>query len=184
MTDIEIRIFRATDAEAVQRIRAAAFAPVFASFRSIVGPTVAETAFARAEEEQAKLLEDFCAPGSKNPLFVATRDGRIVGFFGDILDADQKVGEIGLNAVDPVHANRGIGTAMYRYGLDFMRSAGMTVATVATGGRPQPRARAAGLPEGGLRPRIAVGISLPDAVVRSLPESATGHRPVGFRSDT
>ncbi|WP_437957583.1 GNAT family N-acetyltransferase [Sorangium sp. So ce119] len=43
---------------------------------------------------------------------------------------------IGLNAVDPAHAGKGIGTAMYEFALARMRQSGMKVATVATGGDP------------------------------------------------
>lgn len=44
------------------------------------------------------------------------------------------VGEIGLNAVKPSYANRGIGTHMYTFAIERMKAAGMRVATVATGG--------------------------------------------------
>ena len=46
------------------------------------------------------------------------------------------LGEIGLNAVDPRHAGRGVGTAMYEFALACMKQAGMRAATVATGGDP------------------------------------------------
>jgi len=47
-----------------------------------------------------------------------------------------QLGEIGLNAVDPAHAGKGIGTAMYELAAARMQQAGMKVATVATGGDP------------------------------------------------
>jgi GNAT superfamily N-acetyltransferase len=52
------------------------------------------------------------------------------------MDAAKRIGEIGLNAVHPAHAGQGIGTEMYDYALARMKEAGMTVATVGTGGDP------------------------------------------------
>jgi ribosomal protein S18 acetylase RimI-like enzyme len=46
------------------------------------------------------------------------------------------VGEIGLNAVHPEHAGRGIGTIMYDFALGQLQAGGMLVAEVATGGDP------------------------------------------------
>ena len=53
-----IRPFRPGDLPAMQRVREAAFEPVFRSFRDIVGEETAALAFAHAEVEQAKLLDD------------------------------------------------------------------------------------------------------------------------------
>ena len=52
------------------------------------------------------------------------------------LNHETKVGEIGLNAVDPSHTGKGIGTAMYEFSVARMKEAGMKVATVATGRDP------------------------------------------------
>ncbi len=62
--------------------------------------------------------------------------GRIVGFVSVRLNVETRVGEIGLNAVDPAHAGKGIGSAMYEFALARMKTAGMKVATVGTGGDP------------------------------------------------
>lgn len=52
------------------------------------------------------------------------------------LNRDTKVGEIGLNAIDPAHAGKGLGTGMYDFSIGRMKEAGMKVATVGTGGDP------------------------------------------------
>ena len=49
------------------------------------------------------------------------------------LDQDTQVGEIGVNAVDPLQGRKGIGTEMYGFAVAQMRKAAMRVATVATG---------------------------------------------------
>jgi len=133
---VSIRPFEASDLPRLQAIREAAFQPVFRSFREIVGEPIAATAFAAAESEQAALLDKLCQPGSGQRVFVALKDADIVGFVCVSLDQERKIGEIGLNAVHPSHGGRGIGSQLYRFALDVMRDAGMTVATVGTGGDP------------------------------------------------
>jgi len=75
-------------------------------------------------------------PDASKALYVVESQREVVGFVAVLLDRDSHVGEIGLNAVDPAHASRGFGSAMYEFALTRMREAGMQVATVATGGDP------------------------------------------------
>lgn len=131
-----IRPFEPADLAALQRIRAAAFAPIFRSFRAIVGERVAAIAFSDAEAEQAKLLDDVCATGSGHHVLVVTLGEEIVGFVSFTIDPERRMGEIGLNAVHPDHAGRGLGTWMYRRVIARMRDLGMALVTVGTGGDP------------------------------------------------
>ncbi len=133
---LTMRPFGPGDLAAVQRVRAAAFAPVFASFRAVVGDEIARHAFARAEDEQAGLLDGLCRDGSGHAVLVAEVGGEVVGFVSYTLDAATRTGEIGLNAVRPDRAGRGIGAAMYGQVLALMRQAGAAVAAVSTGGDP------------------------------------------------
>ncbi|MGF1620666.1 MAG: GNAT family N-acetyltransferase [Rhodomicrobiaceae bacterium] len=132
----EIRSFEAADLKALQQIRHAAFEPIFRSFRAIVGAEIYRHAFANADAEQARLLEDICADGSGHELFVASVRGGIVGFVSFSLNEATRTGEIGLNAVHPDHAGQGIGAAMYEFVMERMKRRGMAVATVGTGGDP------------------------------------------------
>lgn len=134
--DLMIRDFAASDLDALQRIREAAFAPVFASFRALVGAEIAARALAQAETDQAKLLEDLCASGSGSEVLVAALEGQPVGFVAFTIDAGRRKGEIGLNAVHPRHAGRGIGTALYEAALARMKPRGVVVVEVGTGGDP------------------------------------------------
>ena len=52
-----IRAYAPDDLATLHAIRAAAFAPVFASFRDIVGPEIAALGLVTAEQEQADLLD-------------------------------------------------------------------------------------------------------------------------------
>jgi GNAT superfamily N-acetyltransferase len=131
-----IRPFQPGDLAALQRVRQAAFEVVFRSFRDIVGEQIAALAFAQADAEQAKLLDDICAADSGHQVLVVTIGDQIVGFVSFTIDAEKRMGEIGLNAVHPEHAGRGIGTEMYEHVLARMKELGMALATVGTGGDP------------------------------------------------
>lgn len=131
-----IRPFRPDDLPAMQRIRKAAFRAVFQSFRDIVGEQIYMLGLARSDPEQAQLLEDLCRPESAYRVFVVSIDDAIVGFFSFTIDAAKRTGEIGLNAVHPDHAGRGVGTEMYAYAMARMKESGMALATVSTGGDP------------------------------------------------
>jgi ribosomal protein S18 acetylase RimI-like enzyme len=131
---VRLRPFEPSDLDTLQAIRTAAFAPVFASFRAILGAEIARVAVPDAEAEQVALLAEVCAPGAPHQVLVATMAGVVVGFVSFRTDPIRRSGEIGLNAVDPAYARRGIGTALYAAALGRMKEAGMAVATVATGG--------------------------------------------------
>ncbi len=132
----DIRPFQPADLQAMQELRRLAFEPVFQSFRDIVGEEIAERAFADADVEQSRLLETLCGKESGHQVFVVTVGDEIVGFVTYSLDEKRQLGEIGLNAMHPEHAGQGIGAAMYTFVLERMKSAGMKVATVGTGGDP------------------------------------------------
>jgi ribosomal protein S18 acetylase RimI-like enzyme len=134
---LAFRPYGPEDLPALQRIRQAAFAPVFRSFAQVVGEEIAVLAFARADEEQARLLDALCgAAGPDRPVLVAVLGGAVVGFVCFSTEADGRVGEIGLNAVHPDHAGRGIGTEMVRRVLARLKARGAALATVSTGGDP------------------------------------------------
>ena len=136
MTLRRFREARPEDIPRLHEIRLAAFAPVFTSFRAIVGEAIAPHAFSQGEEEQGEHLDGIADPDSKYELHVACLDDEIVGFVAVSCDGASKLGEIALNAVDPEHAGQGIGTAMYEFALERLRKRGMKVATVGTGGDP------------------------------------------------
>jgi GNAT superfamily N-acetyltransferase len=133
---VMMRPVRADEQPHLDRVRHAAFAPVFASFRSILGEDIYKLAQAPADERQGELLVSLLAPESGWEVYAAEMAGTVVGFVAIQLNHETHVGEIGLNAVHPDHAGKGIGTAMYHFALARMKDAGMRVATVATGGDP------------------------------------------------
>ncbi len=133
---MRIRPYTPTDLPALHAIRAAAFAPVFASFRNIVGPDIAQLGLAAAEQEQADLLDAIAKPDSGHAIAVAEIDATPVGFVSWKPDIAPGVGEITLNAIHPDHSGKGFGTALYEHALAALKAAGMLLATVGTGGDP------------------------------------------------
>ncbi len=129
-----IRAFEPDDLSRLHKIREAAFAPVFASFRQIVGGAVATVAFATAEREQAELLDRICGAESEHEVMVVEHRSEIVAFCAVKADRESGVGAIDLNAVHPDWQGRGIGAWMYGQALDRLKAAGIQVATVGTGG--------------------------------------------------
>ena len=131
---VAIRPARADDLALLEGIRQAAFAPVFTSFRSLLGDDLYDLVQAREDEAQKALLVSLLAPESRWEVYVAEVAGTVVGFVSIQLNQETQVGEIGLNAVHPKHAGKGIGTRMYDFAVARMTEAGMQAATVATGG--------------------------------------------------
>jgi GNAT superfamily N-acetyltransferase len=136
MSKLHFRNARPDELGRLDAIRRAAFAPVFASFRSILGDEIYDLAQRREDEAQGGLLRSLLAPDSGWTVYVAESADEVVGFVAVQLNHETHVGEIGLNAVDPTRAGKGIGSAIYRFALARMKEEGMKVATVATGGDP------------------------------------------------
>ena len=132
--EITFRLSHDDDLPILEDIRQKAFAPVFASFRNILGNEIYILAQEPEDNRQSELLSSMFLPESKWELFVVELSGEIIGFVSIQLDINSKVGEIGLNAVHPDHSGKGIGTEMYKFATKIMKEAGMQVATVATGG--------------------------------------------------
>jgi len=133
LRELDFRLARPQDAPRLQQIRAAAFAPIFSSFRVLLGDEIYDLAQRREDEAQADLLASLIAGGPPWQLYVASEGEDLVGFVAVRIDHETGCGEIGLSAVDPAAAGRGVGTAMYDYAVAVMRGSGMRVATVATG---------------------------------------------------
>jgi ribosomal protein S18 acetylase RimI-like enzyme len=134
--NVVIRPVKADDQPHLENIRQAAFAPVFASFRSILGDEIYNLAQAHEDEAQSEYLMSLLAPNSGWEVYAAEIGGTVVGFVSIQLKQNTQVGEIGLNAVHPNYAGKGIGTTMYNFAIARMKQARMRIATVSTGGDP------------------------------------------------
>ena len=132
--DVVLRPYREGDLPRLQDIAVAAWEPVFASFRSIMGEMVFETIFTDWRNDKRDQIASECRGEHGAKVLVAELDDEPVGFCDYYLDQAAGLGEISNNAVHPDHQNRGIATRLYTAVLDEMRAAGLRCVQVSTGG--------------------------------------------------
>ena len=129
-----IRLFEDRDAGAVVDLSLRAWEPVFASLEEALGSEIFRRLHPDWREDQRRAVEDVCAV-KKGRVWVAEVGASVVGFVSvELFDAERRIGEISMLAVDPDHQGGGIGTALTEFALDRLKDAGMMVAIVETGG--------------------------------------------------
>ena len=88
------------------------------------------------KEDQAKAVRSACTNDERD-VFVAVTDGRPVGFAAVALNAfHEGMGVIDIIGVDPDFQRRGISSRLTEFASEHMRSRGMDIAVVETGGDP------------------------------------------------
>jgi GNAT superfamily N-acetyltransferase len=139
-----IREFRKDDLGAIVELSLRAWEPVFASVRHVLGDDIFLRLHPGWKEDQADVVRSACTDEDRD-VFVAVTDGRPVGFVAVALNAfHEGMGMIDIIGVDPAYQRRGISSRLTEFATEHMRSRGMDIAVVETGGDPghQP-ARAA-----------------------------------------
>lgn len=134
--DTTIRLLCPDDVPAIVHLSLAAWAPVFESFRLVLGEAIYERLYPDWVKAQADVVESACREPETHTVWVAEVAGCVVGFIVLTLHRERQTGEVYLLAVHPDHQNRGIGTKLNCFVLDQLREAGMTLAEVGTGGDP------------------------------------------------
>ena len=130
-TAVEIRPIAASDVEPVVALSLRAWAPVFSSCESVLGPRVFEAVYPDWLSAQAAAVDDVC----RGPhVWVAVDQDAPIGFVAVALRDDGQGAEIDMIAVDPDHQRRGVAAALVQTAIDFMQQAGVRLAEVATGG--------------------------------------------------
>ena len=139
-----IREFRKDDLEAIVEFSLRAWEPVFVSLRRVLGDDLFLRLHPDWKEDQADEVRSACTDDERD-VFVAVTDGRPAGFVAVAMNVfHEGMGAIDIIGVDPDHQRHGIGSRLTEFATDHMRSRGMDIAVVETGGDPghQP-ARAA-----------------------------------------
>jgi ribosomal protein S18 acetylase RimI-like enzyme len=142
-----VRPLEPADVEAVVEVALAAWAPIYASYRRIMGDELFRTAHPDWRREKARQVRDGCAPAGTRVGAAAIAavaelppgDGqpaRLVGFVTAYVRASLGIGEIGNNAVHPDWQGQGIAPRLYEYAFDCLRERGMRYVKVLTGGDP------------------------------------------------
>jgi len=133
---IEIREFREGDLETVVEFSLRAWAPVFASMRDVLGDDIFLRLHPDWKANQAEAVRSSCTNDERD-VFVAVANGHPVGFVAVALNAfHERMGVIDVIGVDPDYQRRGISLRLTEFATKHMRSCGMDIAVVETGGDP------------------------------------------------
>jgi len=134
--DLRIRPMVDGDMDAIVELSLSAWAPIFASFEQVLGPTIYSFIYPDWTTSQAEGVTGICKETDKTTTWVAEVDGTVVGFLSYELDFEKETGEVMLLAVHPDHQNGGVGTELNTFALDRMKESGMKLAVLGTGGDP------------------------------------------------
>lgn len=133
---IDIRAFREDDLESIVEFSLRAWRPIFSSVREVLGDDIFLRLHADWRADQAAAIRATCA-NSERDVFVATANGRPVGFVAVALNAyHERMGAIDIVGVDPDYQRRGISSGLTEFAKQHMRGRGMDIAVVETGGDP------------------------------------------------
>lgn len=137
MAESMIREFAEQDLDAVVGLSLRAWAPVFSSMQAVLEPAgVWPHLYPGGWRDcQRRAVEGTCR-SADNRVWVAEVAGGVVGFAAVRIDTAAGIGEITMIAVDPDHQRRGIGLLLTRHAAEVIRTAGLPVAVVETGGDP------------------------------------------------
>jgi ribosomal protein S18 acetylase RimI-like enzyme len=131
-----IRVYTHADEAAVVALSLRAWAPVFASMRAVLGDELDSLLHGDDwKVHQRRAVEETLADDQMH-IRVAEVEDAVVAFMAVRLDHERSMGELWMIAVDPEAQNRGLGTMLTEKATEWMRDAGMTTATIGTGGDP------------------------------------------------
>ena len=131
---MQIEPYKAHQFDAVVRLCLRAWSPVFDSIENMMDAEVYRAFYPDDwRVNQQKAVEDVCIAKDSN-VWVAIEANSTIGFVAVKLHSDDSMGEIYMIAVDPDYQNRGVGTALIEFALNWMKEKGMSIAMVETGG--------------------------------------------------
>ena len=147
MSEIRIRALAPSDVEFAVEIALAAWEPIYAYYRRIMGDELFLAIHPDWRQEKARQVRHGCAPADARVSAAAIvavaelppngdQPARVVGFVTAHVRASLGIGEIGNNAVHPDWQGQGIAPRLYQYAFDRLRERGMRYVKVITGGDP------------------------------------------------
>lgn len=134
-----VRPLRGDDREAVVHLGLRAWAPVFASFEQVLGPTIYRRIYPDWKALQRAAIQRSVLEAGVDA-WVVDSGGRPAGFMTLALHGEDygepMSGEIEMIAVDPNFQRRGIARALIAHAVRRFRDTGRQLAVIATGGDP------------------------------------------------
>jgi GNAT superfamily N-acetyltransferase len=127
-----IRRYTPSDEESVVVLSLRAWAPVFVSLEEVLGIEIFRRLHPDWRADQDKAVRAVLADPAMQ-VWVA-EDAGPTGFVAAKLNGDSLVGEVYMLAVDPETQDQGVGTALTETATDWLRTSGMRVAMIDTGG--------------------------------------------------
>jgi ribosomal protein S18 acetylase RimI-like enzyme len=132
---VSIRPFNPSETVAVVQLSLRAWAPVHKSIREALGPEINDALQPDWRAKQQRDVEDVISAPTSN-VWVADVEATVAGFVAVRIHDDRRIGEIDMLAVDPSHQGAGIGTALTRFALAWIKESDISVAMVGTGADP------------------------------------------------
>lgn len=132
---MKIQSYEPQHLDAVVDISLRAWMPVFEAIQRVMDPEIYAALHPDWRADQQKAVESVCA-ADEMPVWVAVEEGIVAGFVAVKLRKEDRIGEVYMIAVDPDFQRRGIARELMQFSMEWMRSVGMTVAMVQTGGDP------------------------------------------------
>ena len=118
MAALTITPYAPAHAERVVELSLVAWAPVFASFKTVLGEDLYQRVHPDWRPDQADSVR---AALDGNETWVAVVDGNVAGFVNVVFDAAERSAEIYMIAVDPRWQRQGVATALTEFALAEMR---------------------------------------------------------------
>ena len=136
-SNVAIRELHPGDRDRLVDIALAAWSPVFASFREILGAELFALVHPDWQKEKAGQVLSACQPDSPGTILVAQSDAAIAGFVSFYPNVPHPgMAEIGNNAVHPDFQRQGIAQMMYQEVFQRLQAVGIRYVKVRTGGDP------------------------------------------------
>jgi ribosomal protein S18 acetylase RimI-like enzyme len=131
---MDVRPFRPADLDRLLELTISTFGPFCEeSFRGIVGDTVMANQHGNWREDQQK-WQDLHDPDNGKFVVVAEDHDEIVGFIAWAMYPDKRNGEIEMLAVESTHRRHHVASALCAHVFDDLRSHGIEVVSLGTGG--------------------------------------------------
>ncbi|WP_411083203.1 GNAT family N-acetyltransferase [Streptomyces sp. cmx-18-6] len=131
--EVEVRAFAEGDLDSVVALSLEAWRPVYASFEAVLGDEIFPLQYPDWRASQRKEVEAACTAEGAHA-WVAVAGGRVAGFTVVVLQPEDAMGHVELLAVHPDFQGRRIGTVLTEFAVEWMREAGVRLASIWTGG--------------------------------------------------